>query len=612
MARNLNSGSERKQELEKAKINKSSIKQIKKLLTYFRPYRAKFVIGMIFLFFSSITLLAFPALLGAMIDAAQSKQSYAWLPPRISLIGTICFVVLLFQSITSYFRIRLFVEVAEKSITDIRKDTYFRLITLPMDFFGGRRVGELNSRLSADLTQIQNTTTTTLAEMIRQIILLTGGIAFLFVVSAKLTLLNLAVLPLLIVVAVVFGKFIRKLSRQAQDKLAESNTIVQETLQGISNVKAFVNEPFEAGRYKNTLHDVVGIALKGATYRGIFASFIIFGVFGAVVAVIWYGSTLVYAGDMTVGNLTTYILYSLFVAGSMGSFPELYANIQKAVGASERVIEIMEQEQEAVSIDPEKNRIETPLQGNLRFQQVNFAYPARKDVAVLKDLSFEVQAGEKLAVVGPSGTGKSTLASLVLRFYEPDSGSLFYDERPAASYSLTDIRQQIAIVPQDVLLFGGTVRENIAYGRLGADQQAIEDAAKRANAHDFILSFPEGYDTLVGERGIQLSGGQRQRIAIARALLKDPAILILDEATSSLDSESERQVQAALEELMKGRTSIIIAHRLSTIRQADKIIVIDQGRLVESGTHESLIHKENGLYRYLSELQTQHKETVQP
>lgn len=610
MARNFNSGSERKPELEKAKINKSSLKQIKKLLTYFRPYRTKFVIGMIFLFFSSVTLLAFPALLGAMIDAAQDKQSYPWLPPSISLIGTLCFAVLLFQSITSFFRIRLFVEVAEKSITDIRKDTYFKLITLPMDFFGSRRVGELNSRLSADLTQIQTTTTTTLAEMIRQLILLTGGIGFLFIVSVKLTLLNLAVLPVLIVVAVVFGKFIRKLSRQAQDKLAESNTIVQETLQGISNVKAFVNEPFEAGRYRNTLQDVVRIALKGATYRGIFASFIIFGVFGAVVAVIWYGSSLVYAGDMTVGNLTTYILYSLFVAGSMGSFPELYANIQKAIGSSERVIEIMEQQQEAVSINPEENRIVTPLQGNLRFDRVNFAYPARKEVNILKDISFEVQAGEKLAVVGPSGTGKSTLASLVLRFYEPDSGSLYYDERAASSYSLTDIRQQIAIVPQDVLLFGGSIRENIAYGRLGADEQAIEDAARRANAHAFIASFPEGYDTLVGERGIQLSGGQRQRVAIARALLKDPAILILDEATSSLDSESERQVQAALEELMKGRTSIIIAHRLSTIRQADKIIVIDQGRLVESGTHDQLIHKENGLYRYLSELQTQHKEIL--
>lgn len=597
-----------KEDLPKAKINKTTLKSVKKLLKYIRPYRITFIIGMVFLFVSSVTLLAFPALLGAMIDAAQSKQTYKWLPIDISTIAFICFGVLLFQSISSFFRIRLFVEVAEKSIADIRKDTYFRLITLPMDFFANRRVGELNSRISADLTQIQETMTITLAEMIRQIILLAGGIAFLFIVSVKLTLLNLAILPILIVTAVVFGRFIRKLSREAQDKLAESNTIVQETLQGISNVKAFVNESYEAGRYQNILQQVVRIALKGGTYRGIFASFIIFCLFGAVVGVIWYGSTLVLQGDMTVGNLTTYILYSIFVAGSMGSFPELYANVQKAVGASERVLELMEEKQEEVSIHQAENEVKNKVQGNLAFNNVSFAYPSRKDVAVLKNITFSVKAGEKLAIVGPSGTGKSTLASLILRFYDPQSGEILFDDKPVTDFSLTDIRHQIAIVPQDVLLFGGTIRENIAYGRLNAPEAAIEEAAKRANAHEFITGFPEGYETLVGERGIKLSGGQRQRIAIARALLKDPAILILDEATSSLDSESERLVQEALEELMKNRTSIIIAHRLSTIRQSDKIIVIDEGTVLESGTHEELIAQEKGLYKYLSGLQSDVKE----
>lgn len=605
MARNqFNSGNTQKEELQKVKINAKSLKNVRKLLKYLRPYRSKFIIGMIFLFFSSVTLLAFPALLGAMIDAAQGKQSYPWLPVSIGIIGLICFAVLFFQSISSFFRIRLFVEVAEKSITDIRKDTYFNLITLPMDFFANRRVGELNSRLSADLTQIQDTMTTTLAEMIRQVILLTGGICFLFVVSGKLTLLILATLPILILAAVIFGRFIRKLSRQAQDKLAESNTIVQETLQGISNVKAFVNEAYEAERYQNTLRQVVHIALKGATYRGAFASFIIFCLFGAVVGVIWYGSTLVLAGEMTVGDLTTYILYSLFVAGSMGSFPELYANIQKAVGSSERVIEIMEEKQEAISIQPTDNKINTRLHGNVAFKNISFAYPSRKEITVLKDISFSVNAGEKVAIVGPSGTGKSTLASLILRFYAPQVGEILFDDKAASSFSLTDIRNQIAIVPQDVLLFGGTIRENIAYGKLGSSAQTIEEAAKRANAHEFILGFPEGYDTLVGERGVKLSGGQRQRIAIARALLKDPAILILDEATSSLDSESERLVQQALEELMKNRTSIIIAHRLSTIRQVTKIIVMDGGRVIESGTHNELIHHEKGLYKYLIGLQS--------
>ncbi len=604
MAKRSRTGNE---DLPKAKINKKTLAHVRRLLKYIRPYRFVFIIGMIFLFLSSLTLLAFPALLGAMIDAAQGKQSYDWLPASIPTIGLICFAVLFFQSVASFFRIRLFVEVAEKSITDIRKDTYFRLITLPMDFFSNRRVGELNSRLSADLTQIQDTMTITLAEMIRQVILLAGGVAFLFIVSIKLTLLNLAILPVLIIAAVIFGRFIRKLSKEAQDKLAESNTVVQETLQGISNVKAFVNESYEANRYQNILNQVVQIALRGGTFRGIFASFIIFCLFGAVVGVIWYGSVLVLNGEMTVGNLTTYILYSIFVAGSMGSFPELYANIQKAVGASERVLELMEEKQEDVSINQADNEIKVPIKGNLAFNCVSFAYPSRKDIQVLNDITFNVNAGEKVAIVGPSGTGKSTLASLILRFYNPQVGEILYDDKTADFYALTDIRNQIAIVPQDVLLFGGTIRENIAYGKLNSSDKAIEEAARRANAHEFILGFPEGYETLVGERGIKLSGGQRQRIAIARALLKDPAILILDEATSSLDSESERLVQEALEELMKNRTSIIIAHRLSTVRQADKIIVIDGGSVIESGTHDELLAQEKGLYKYLTELQSDKK-----
>lgn len=563
----------------------------------------KFIVGMVFLFLSSLTALTFPALLGAMIDAAQGKVKYDWLAVDIHAIGAISFGILFVQSAVSFFRIRLFVEVAEKSLADIRRDSYYKLITFPLDFFANRRVGELNSRLSADLAQIQDTMTTTLAEMIRQVILLVGGVCWLFIVSSKLTLLNLSILPILVVVAVIFGRFIRKLSRKAQDKLAESNTVVQETLQGISNVKAFVNEAYEASRYSRTLDAVVKIALKGATYRGIFASFIIFCLFGAVVAVIWYGSSLVAAGSISVGDLTTYILYSIFVAGSMGSFPELYANFQKAIGASERVIEILDEQQEDVGLLNEEKTITYSLEGNIAFEDVTFAYPSRREITVLKSVSFEARAGEKIAIVGPSGTGKSTIAALVLQFYKPVSGHILFDGREADSYPLTDIRSQVAIVPQDVLLFGGTIRENIAYGRLSAEAEEIITAAKRANAHDFIMGFPEGYDTIVGERGVKLSGGQRQRIAIARALLKDPAILILDEATSSLDSESERQVQQALEELMKNRTAIIIAHRLSTIREADQIVVVECGQVVASGTHDELMGKQEGLYHHLYKLQ---------
>lgn len=599
----LNSGHTPSEDLPKPKLTKTTLKKAGKLLAYLKPYRGKFIVGMVFLFLSSLTALTFPALLGGMIDAAQDKQSYDWLPADIRTIGAISFVILFIQSLVSFFRIRLFVEVAEKSLADIRRDSYHNLITLPLDFFSNRRVGELNSRLSADLAQIQDTMTTTFAELIRQVILLTGGVSLLFVVSGKLTLLNLSILPVLVVIAVVFGRFIRKLSRQAQDKLAESNTVVQETLQGISNVKAFVNEAYEASRYSKSLQAVVKIAVKGATYRGIFASFIIFCLFGAVVAVIWYGSALVSAGDISVGDLTTYILYSIFVAGSMGSFPELYANIQKAIGASERVIEILDEQQEDAGLLQTEKIIENTIEGTIAFENVTFAYPSRREITVLKSVSFEAQAGEKLAIVGPSGTGKSTIAALVLQFYKPDSGRILFDGRVAGDYPLTDIRSQVAIVPQDVLLFGGTIRENIAYGRLSADAEEIITAAKRANAHDFIMDFPKGYDTMVGERGVKLSGGQRQRIAIARALLKDPAILILDEATSSLDSESERQVQQALEELMKNRTSIIIAHRLSTIREADQIVVVEAGKVVASGTHDSLMGKGEGLYHHLYKLQ---------
>lgn len=599
----LNSGNGIDDELPKTKISKASLSNVGKLLKYLKPYRVKFILGMFFLFLSSVLLLAFPALMGGMVDAAQGKKGLAIIPSNIKSIGIIAFIILFFQSFVSFFRIRLFVEVAEKTLADIRRDTYFNLITLPMDFFANRRVGELNSRLSADLSQIQDTMTTTFAEMIRQAILLVGGISFLFIVSVKLTLLNLSILPIIVIIAVFFGKFIRGLSRKAQDKLAESNTIVQETLQGISNVKAFVNEAYEANRYQNSLKAVVNLALKGASYRGLFASFILFCIFGAIVSVIWYGSTLIARGELSVGDLTTYIISSLFVAGSMGSFPELYANVQKAVGATERVIEILEENKEDVSIYPEANEIKEKIKGNLTFEQVRFAYPSRDEITVLKDISFSANAGEKIAIVGPSGTGKSTLASLILKFYKPQEGRILFDDKDANNFKLTDIRNQVAIVPQDVLLFGGSIRENIAYGKLTSSPEEVIEASKRANAHDFIMSFPEGYDTLVGERGIKLSGGQRQRIAIARALLKDPAILILDEATSSLDSESERLVQNALEELMKNRTSIIIAHRLSTIREANRIIVIENGRVIESGTHYELLQHKTGLYRYLSNLQ---------
>lgn len=606
----LNSGNTQSDDLPKPKLNKELVKKALKIFSYLRPYRGKFILGMVFLTLSSLTMLTFPALLGAMIDAAQGRQTYPWLPADVLRIGGISMIILLFQSIISFGRIRLFVEIAEKALSTIRKDTYHKLITLPTEFFANRRVGELNSRLSADLAQIQDTLTTTLAEVLRQTISLAFGVCLLIFVSPKLAMMNLCILPIIVITAMIFGRFIRNLSRQAQDELADSNSIVQETLLGISNVKAFVNEYYETKRYANKLDAVVCLAVKGATYRGFFASFIIFCIFGAVITVIWYGASLVSQGEISVGDLTTYILYSMFVAGSMGSFPELYANIQRSIGASERVLEILDEEQEPIVIAEENKEIRKPIHGSLTFDHVSFAYPSRCDIPILKDISFHVDAGKKLALVGPSGTGKSTIASLILQFYKPTGGTIAYDGHDSTSFSLTDIRNQVAIVPQDVLLFGGTIRENIGYGRLDAEAEDIITAAKRANAHDFIMAFPQGYDTLVGERGVKLSGGQRQRIAIARALLKDPAILILDEATSSLDSESERLVQLALEELMRDRTSVIIAHRLSTIKDADQIVVIENGQVSETGNHVELMSKGSGLYHHLYSLQSAQKLTV--
>ncbi len=571
------------------------------LVKYLKPYQTKFYLGLFFLVVTTLSSLAFPKAMGSLIDAATLAKGYS----NINIVALVLMGILFFQAITTFLKVIWFVEVAERSLADLRKDTYFKLVTLPMSFFSQRRVGELNSRISADLSQIQDSITITIAELLRQIITLIGGVIALSLVSVKLTLMMLAIFPVLIAVAVFFGRYIRNIARQSQDQMAESNVIVEETLQGISNVKAFVNEAYETLRYKKAMQGVIKYALKGAKFRGAFSAFIIFCLFGAIVTVVWFGASLVQKGDITVGDLTTFILYATYVGAAMGSFADLYSQLQKTLGATERVIELLDEKNEEISIDVKQGIISQKINGVIEFKNIEFAYPSRKEVEVLKGLSFQANKGEKVAIVGPSGAGKSTIASLLLRFYAPDKGELLFDNRNANDYTLSDIRNQIAIVPQDVLLFGGSIRENISYGKIDATEEEIINAARQANAHDFISSFPEGYDTLVGERGIKLSGGQRQRIAIARALLKNPSILILDEATSSLDSESERLVQEALQVLMKDRTSIIIAHRLSTIREADQIIVIDEGKVQEAGTHQELMNNTTGLYRYLNQLQLQ-------
>ena len=583
-------------DLPKAKITSGSLQKALLIFNYAQNHKWKFYVGLVFLLMTGATALAFPKLMGLLVDCVNKKDTAQANSIAIGLVG-----ILFLQSFFSFFRVSLFVNFTENTLANIRLALYSNLVKLPMNFFSQKRVGELNSRISADITQIQDTLTTTIAEFLRQFILIIGGVALLASQSFKLTLMMLSIVPIVAVAAVVFGRFIRKYSKNVQDKVAESQVIVEETLQGISNVKAFANEWYEIARYKGKIQEIVTIAIKGGKYRGYFASFIIFCLFGAIVAVVWYGVTLSIHGEMSVGQLISFVLYSTFVGASFGGIAELYAQIQKAIGATERVFELLDETPE--KIEASHAKITEKIQGNVTFKHVSFHYPSRPEIEVLKDVSFSASYGQKIAIVGPSGAGKSTLSSLLLRFYDIDKGSILIDQKSIYEYDLEQLRGNMSIVPQDVILFGGSIRENIAYGKPDATEEEIFAAAQQANALDFVTGFPEGFDTLVGERGIKLSGGQRQRIAIARALLKNPSILILDEATSSLDSESEKQVQEALENLMKGRTSIIIAHRLSTIRSADAILVLNDGVIAEQGTHQELIALEQGIYKNLSSLQ---------
>ena len=568
----------------------SDLKQLSKIFAYVGPHKGLWALGFVFLLITMITSLLFPKLLGGLMSSSPDNLR----DNMLQMMG-----LLLVQSLASFFRVVIFVTVTERALAAIREDLYSRLIHLPMTFFSSKRVGELNSRVASDTSQIGETLTTTLAEFLRGISMVIGGITILAFTSIKLTLFIVAVIPPLILVTIIFGRFIRKYSKKVQDEVAASNTIVEETFAGIQTVKAFANEAWERNRYAKRVSAVVGIAVRGGYYRGAFASFITFGLFGAIALVIWFGAGMVHEGQLAGEKLNEFILYALFIGGSIGGLASVYAQLQKAIGATETIFNLMEETPEmdinsesAASIDVSK----------VAFSKVNFSYPTRTDVQVLKSVSFDLNRGKTLALVGRSGSGKSTIASLLMRFYAIENGIVTVNKKPLSEIDLKAWRNALAFVPQDVLLFGGTIRENIAYGDTKAGEEQIIEAAKQANAWEFIQGFPEGLETTVGERGVQLSGGQRQRIAIARALLKDPQLLILDEATSALDSESEQLVQEALERLMKGRTSVVIAHRLSTIRNADQILVLNEGEVIERGSHDELIDQ-GGIYAELVKLQ---------
>ncbi|MCC6691291.1 MAG: ATP-binding cassette domain-containing protein [Bacteroidia bacterium] len=592
-----------KDKLPKAKFNKENLASAAGILKFLLPHKWKFLLGMLFLVLTSATALIFPRLMGDLMGLVGSKNiNKTDLQTIANGLGIKLFVLFGLQAVFSFFRVVLFVNVTENTLRGLRIAAYNQLIRMPMVFFSRNQVSELNSRISTDINQIQDTFTTNIAEFIRQLIIIIGGIVIICYTSLKLALIMLATIPILALLTVYFGRKIRGYASSTQDEVAKSNIIVGESLLGITNVKSFTNEAYEIERYTASTRNILELAMKGGIARGAFFSFIIFCLFGTIVYIVWYATQLTISDALPAKDMMSFLFYTVFVSASIGGIAEQYAQIQRALGATQRVLELINGDIENISLD-----VNTPadkrFEGKVDFKNIEFSYPTRKEFKVLKNVSFSAEKGQTIAIVGPSGSGKSTLASLLLRFYEPQSGEIIIDGKKSTEHTLTKLREQMAIVPQDVLLFGGSIRENIAYGKTGATFDEITEAAKKANAYDFIMSFPEKFETIVGERGIQLSGGQRQRIAIARAVLKNPSILILDEATSSLDSESERVVQEALDKLMENRTSFVVAHRLSTIRKANIIVVLEKGVVVETGTHEELMRNENGLYKSLVRLQ---------
>lgn len=594
-----------KDELPKAKLSKQNFKKSLRLFKYINKSKWIFSLGMFFVVATAVIGLYFPVMAGKMFGyLGQTGMAADIFKDSVTGTGIELFILLILQGVVSFGRVFTFSLVTENILKGLRVDAFNKLVQMPMSFYSKNQVADLSSRLSTDINVISEAFTVNIAEVIRQTIVGIGGLILLvYFTKWKVAIWFIIIIPPITVIAILYGRKIRKYSKGLQEKIAEAGVVVSEALTGITSVKSFTNEKLEINKFDKITTEIRQFGIKYGLMRGAFFAFIITCVFGAIFFILYKMLLLINAKELSSENFGIFMMLSLFVAASLGGLPEQLASIQRALGATDRVFDLIDDTNEKIDLEYQTNLNKNRVKGDLEFKNIKFTYPTRPDFEVLKDVSFSAKAGQTVALVGSSGSGKSTLASMTLRFYEPNAGEYLIDGKKSTDYELTELRDQMAIVPQDVLLFGGTIRDNILYGKPNATEAEVIEAAKQANAYDFIMSFPDKFETLVGDRGIQLSGGQRQRVAIARAVLKNPSILILDEATSSLDSESERLVQEALDKLMIGRTSIVIAHRLSTIRNADKIVVLQKGEVVEMGTHQELMTSTSGLYQKLSKLQ---------
>ncbi|MYD11445.1 MAG: ABC transporter ATP-binding protein [Chloroflexi bacterium] len=568
--------------------------QWRRLLAYLRNYRLRLLLALIGLVFASALSLVFPAVIQRVIDSVFEEADGALL----DAITLALLAVFVFRSLASFLQNYHLNYVGERIVVDMRCELYAHLQTLSIRYYADRRVGELISRISSDVTVVRTVLTGSVSTFLQQSLTLLGSIVIMLYLNWRLTMFIIALMPIIVGVAFALGGAIRRTSTRVQDEIAGATVVAEEVFQNIREVKSFVREGYEIGRYNQAIDIAFRAAVKLLTVRSIFGPIIGFFAFAGLALILWFGGHEVLDGRLSPGELISFLIYGMTVAASSAGVISVYSQFQEALGATKRVFEILDTEPD-VRDAPGALRV-AAVDGAISLRNLSFGYDDEQDV--LRQIDLEIAAGEIIALVGPSGAGKTTLFNLIPRFYDPDSGGILIDGRDIRDIRQSSLRQHIGIVPQETLLFGGSVRENILYGKLDADEAEMTAAARSANAHDFIMELTKGYDTVVGERGIKLSGGQRQRVAIARALLKNPSILLLDEATSSLDNESELLVQEALGRLMRNRTTIIIAHRLSTVRIADRIVVLDKGRIVELGRHDELMAR-RGLYAKLYEMQ---------